>query len=101
MNKAKTWYIIPSAILPYLLLCTFAVIFTSTENPVSESVMGMFGDNILILGAVVLIYCIAATVLSVIHLILSIVKKSSKYFFILCSLSVKIYCCGHYIIFVR
>lgn len=76
MNKKRIWFILPAALLPYLGILALAVIFFSTENPVFEFIMeSIFNSNALDLIATLLLYCILATVLSIVCFAVSIRKR--------------------------
>lgn len=67
MSRNRIWYILPTAVLPYLVLLALAVIFFSTNHPVFAFLMeSVFGGNALLLIAALLLYCAFAGVFSVV-----------------------------------
>ena len=76
MNKKGLLIVIPILLLPYFVLFALATIFFSTKltffNWIMESV---FQGNALYIIAALLIYCLLATVLSVVCFVVSIFKK--------------------------
>lgn len=76
MNKKRIWLVIPTALLPYLVLCSFAVIFFSANDALCKFIIDrIFAGNGLLLIATLLIFSLIATVLSVICFLVSIRKK--------------------------
>ncbi len=76
MNKKRIWLVIPTALLPYFVLCSSAVIFFSTKDPLCKFIIDrIFAGNGLLLIATLLIFSLVATVLSVICFIISIREK--------------------------
>lgn len=75
MNRNRIWYILPTAVLPYLVLLALAVIFFSADHPVFAFLMeSVFGGNALLLIAALLLYCVFAGMLSVICFVTGIRK---------------------------
>lgn len=75
MNKKKIWYIIPTALLPYLLLFALAVLLFSTKHTVFTFIMDyIFNSNAWNIVAVLLLYCLFAAALSIGCFVVSIRK---------------------------
>ncbi len=66
MNANKRiWLLMPMALLPYLVLCSLALVFFSAKNPVCAWIMeSLFRGNGLYFVAAVLLYCVFAGMLS-------------------------------------
>lgn len=76
MNKNRIWLVIPTACLPYFLLCTLSVVFFSTQHPLCRFIMErVFAGNGLLLIASVLIFTFLAASMSVICFFISIRKQ--------------------------
>lgn len=72
MNKKRIWFIIPTALLPYLVLTALATIFFSTKHPAFEFIMkSVFCSNAIYLITALLLCCVIATALSIIYFIIS------------------------------
>ena len=75
MNKKKIWFLIPSALLPYMVLCALAVVFLSTKHPLSQWIMeAVFRNNGLLLVAAVLLFSVLVAALSALCFVTAIRK---------------------------
>lgn len=75
MNKHRIWYILPTVLLPYLVLCSLALIFLSTNHPFFRSIMKtVFHSNALYLFAALLIFCILAAILTIVFFFMGLSK---------------------------
>lgn len=75
MNKRRIWFLIPTALLPYLLLLALATIFFSNEHPFFEWIMeSVFRNDGIRLIAALLLFGILAAVLSAVCFLVSIRK---------------------------
>lgn len=73
MNKKRIWFILPTTLLPYFVLCSLAVVFFSAQYPLCQFIMDrIFGGNGLLIIAAVLLFSFLAAVLSTICFLLSI-----------------------------
>lgn len=76
MNKKRIWLIIPTTLIPYLVLFSLATIFASTKLSFFQSMMEIvFRENIINLVIMLLLYCTFSTVLSIICFVVSIRQK--------------------------
>ena len=73
MNKKRIWFIIPTALLPYLVLFALATVFFSTKHPFFERIMvSVFHGNAIILLIALSLYCLLAAVISILGFVISI-----------------------------
>ena len=73
MNKKRFWFIIPTALLPYLVLFALATVFFSTKYPFFERIMvSVFHGNAIILLIALSLYCLLAAVISIWGFVISI-----------------------------
>ena len=76
MNKKRIWWLVPTITLPYALLLTLCIILFSTDQSIFKFIMkNIFQNNIWIVFVTFTLYCIIASILSIICFILSIVNK--------------------------
>lgn len=76
MNKKTVWYIVPAAILPYLVLFSVVAILNSTKNAVFQNVMKWaFQGNALFLLTFVFFFALLASVLSIVCFVRSVDKQ--------------------------
>lgn len=75
MNKKRIGLLIPTILIPYIVLLALVVLFTSTEWTVSEFIFEKIsGDNVWLFICTVFLYCFIAIVLSLVSFIFSLVK---------------------------
>ena len=71
MINKKTWLLIPTTIFPYIILCALESIFLLTGVSFFSDIMKtIFNNNALSLLLTLVIYCLFACILNVIHFII-------------------------------
>lgn len=67
MKDRRMWYLVPTALFPYVILGALTLTLFSSENSVFEFIMvSLFNSNIWNLAFILLLYCIAAIVCNLI-----------------------------------
>ena len=91
MKKNCIWYILPTALLPYIALGVLAIIFFSAKSPVLDAVMeSVFRGNMWYLVAVLLLFCLLAAALSAVYFVRSIRKEYDALQLAKCAMVVKL-----------
>ena len=73
MNNRRIWFMLPSALIPYLVLAAMATVFFSTRNPVCEWIVEtVFAGNIWFLLGAFFLFVLLAALLSAVCFALSI-----------------------------
>ena len=76
MKKRCNWLLVPSILLPYILLATLAFIYLGPTVPVLDYIWtNLFFDNIFVLAAWLVAYVFVAFGLTIIYFIISMKKK--------------------------
>ena len=91
MKKNCIWYILPTALLPYIALGVLAIIFFSAKSPALDAVMqSVFQGNMWYLVAVLLLFCLLAAALSAVYFVRSIRKEYDALQLAKCAMVVKL-----------